>query len=56
VGCEPKDFGDELEGRMGLSPVLQGVIEDASNMIEELVGRVLAESRDKPMQLQAMER
>jgi len=52
VGCEPKDFGDELEGRMGLSPQVQAVVEEASNMIEELVERILAESKDHPMQLQ----
>jgi hydrogenase maturation protease len=53
VGCEPKDFGDELEGRMGLSPQVQDVVDKASNMIEELVGRILTESKDDPMQLQA---
>ncbi len=40
VGCEPADFGDELEGRMGLSPQLQSVIEEASNMVERLAGRI----------------
>ena len=39
VGCEPGDFGNELEGRMGLSPQVQAVIEEASNMIEELVDK-----------------
>jgi hydrogenase maturation protease len=52
LGCEPKDFGDDLEGRMGLSPQVQAVVEQASNMIEELVGRILAESKDRPTQLQ----
>jgi hydrogenase maturation protease len=52
VGCEPKDFGDELEGRMGLSPQVQSRVEEASNMIEELVERILAESKDDSMQLQ----
>ena len=52
VGCEPRDFGDELEGRMGLSPQVQAVIEEASNMIEELIGRTLAEIEDPPMPLQ----
>jgi hypothetical protein len=28
------------------------VVEEASNMIEELVERILAESKDHPMQLQ----
>jgi hydrogenase maturation protease len=52
VGCEPNDFGDELEGRMGLSPPLQAAVEGASNIIEELVGRVLAENKDRSTQLQ----
>jgi hydrogenase maturation protease len=52
VGCEPKDFGDELEGRMGLSPQVQAVVEEASNMIEELVERILAETDDHSVQSQ----
>jgi hydrogenase maturation protease len=52
VGCEPKDFGDELEGRMGLSPQVQGAVDEASNIVEELVGTILAEIKDRPMQLQ----
>jgi hydrogenase maturation protease len=51
VGCEPRDFGDELEGRMGLSPQVQAAVDEASNMIEELVGRILAEIKDQPMPL-----
>ncbi|WP_348268037.1 hydrogenase maturation protease [Edaphobacter paludis] len=50
VGCEPRDFGDELEGRMGLSPQVQATVEEASNMIEELIGKIL-ESKDPPMQV-----
>ncbi len=46
LGCEPNDFGDELEGRMGLSPAVQAAVEEASSMIEELVGRILAGSGD----------
>jgi hydrogenase maturation protease len=52
VGCEPRDFGDELEGRMELSPQAQAAIDEASNMIEELVGRILAENKDRPMESQ----
>ncbi len=37
VGCEPNDFGDELEGRMGLSAPVQAVVEEASNTILDLV-------------------
>ncbi len=40
VGCEPADFGDELEGRMGLSPHLQSLVAEASDMVERLVGRI----------------
>jgi len=52
VGCEPGDFGHELEGRMGLSPQVQAVVDEASNMIEELVGKILTERKDHPMHLQ----
>ena len=37
VGCEPHDFGDELEGRMGLSSRIQDVVEAACDMILDLV-------------------
>jgi hydrogenase maturation protease len=36
AGCEPCDFGDELEGRMGLSSPIQGVVEAACDMILDL--------------------
>src|SRR5580700_7178687 len=42
VGCEPNDFGDELEGRMGLSSPIQGVVEAASDMILDLVAAKVA--------------
>jgi hydrogenase maturation protease len=45
VGCEPHDFGDELEGRMGLSSPIQGVVEAASDMILDLVASKASESR-----------
>jgi hydrogenase maturation protease len=54
LGCEPSDFGDELEGRMGLSPVVQAAVEEASNMIEELAGRILAD-QVLPAQLQEIQ-
>ena len=53
LGCEPRDFGDEFEGRMGLSLQVQAVIEEASNMIEELIERILAESKDHSTQSQS---
>jgi hydrogenase maturation protease len=40
VGCEPNDFGDEMEGRMGLSASVQAVVEEASNIVEELADRI----------------
>jgi hydrogenase maturation protease len=36
VGCEPHDFGDELEGRMGLSSTVQAAVEEACNMVVKL--------------------
>jgi hydrogenase maturation protease len=56
VGCEPNDFGDELEGRMGLSPPVQAVVEEACNMVEELIGRIIAKNGPRPIQLQTVER
>lgn len=56
VGCEPNDFGDELEGRMGLSPVVQNSVEEASDMVEELVEHMLATKKLHPNQLQRVER
>ncbi len=56
LGCEPNDFGDELDGRMGLSPQVQSSVEEASNMVEELIGRMLATKKLGPIQLQEVER
>jgi hydrogenase maturation protease len=42
VGCEPNDFGDELDGRMGLSPVVAAAIDEAADMVEELAGHILS--------------
>jgi hydrogenase maturation protease len=42
VGCEPEDFGDEFEGRMGLSKTVQASIDEAVEMVEGLAGRILA--------------
>jgi hydrogenase maturation protease len=41
LGCEPSDFGDELEGRMGLSHVLAASVEIAVQMLEEIAVRSL---------------
>jgi hydrogenase maturation protease len=40
VGCEPLDFGDEFEGRMGLSLPVQAAVEEACHMVSRLVERV----------------
>ncbi len=45
VGCEPEDFGDELEGRMSLSTTVQSSIGGAITMIDNLVERILAPAR-----------
>ena len=44
VGCEPEDFGDELEGRIGLSKSVQASVGEAAAMIDNLVERILAKS------------
>ncbi len=36
LGCEPQDFGDEIEGRMGLSAPVQAAVEEAANMVLEM--------------------
>ena len=36
VGCEPQDFGDELEGRMGLSSPVQAAVEEACHTVVEM--------------------
>jgi hydrogenase maturation protease len=55
VGCQPNDFGEELEGRMGLSPPVQAAVEGAAKMVEELVGRILSEDGTSPAQLEMTE-
>jgi hydrogenase maturation protease len=45
VGCEPQDFGDELEGRMGLSIAVQSAVEGACDMVEELVEKIVLEKK-----------
>jgi hydrogenase maturation protease len=44
VGCEPVDFGDEFEGRMGLSEPVGGAIDRAVEMVESLVERTMLEA------------
>ncbi len=40
VGCEPLDFGDELEGRMGLSPQVEAAVPEAVGMVRDLLQRL----------------
>ena len=40
VGCEPLDFGDELEGRMELSPQVAAAVPEAVAMVQDLVARL----------------
>lgn len=47
VGCEPSDFGVELEGRMGLSEAVRSAVPRAAEVVVELTARV---SR-RPMEL-----
>ncbi len=49
LGCEPRDFGDEFEGRMGLSPEVEASVSEAVEMIEDLIGRALRDMDADPM-------
>ena len=40
LGCEPLDFGDELEGRMGLSPQVEAAVPESVKMVQELLERL----------------
>jgi hydrogenase maturation protease len=37
IGCEPADFGDELEGKMGLSEPVAAAIDEAVRLVESLI-------------------
>jgi len=43
VGCEPADLGG-AEGRMGLTPIVTGAIEQAAAMVESLIENELQEA------------
>ena len=47
VGCEPQDFGDELEGRMGLSAAVEAAVPEAASMVREMVVRLQQTSTSK---------
>jgi hydrogenase maturation protease len=56
AGCEPQDFGDELEGRMGLSAPVQAAVEEACNTILDLVATKAATRKAKAVLLHTAER
>lgn len=43
LGCEPGDFGDEWEGRLGLTEPVAAAVENALDLIETRIGEWLAE-------------
>jgi hydrogenase maturation protease len=47
LGCEPQDFGDELEGRMGLSSPVQAAVEEACDMVMQLAARIVSTKNSK---------
>jgi hydrogenase maturation protease len=49
VGCEPATLGGE-EGHMGLSPQVEAAAEEATKVMERLVGRILAGEPDAAKQ------
>jgi hydrogenase maturation protease len=42
VGCEPGDLGGE-DGRMGLTPPVAAAVDEAADMVEELIQKELKE-------------
>lgn len=44
VGCEPADFGDELEGRMGLTECVAAAIDPAVELVESIVEKTFLEA------------
>jgi hydrogenase maturation protease len=40
VGCEPADFGDEFEGRMGLSDTVQASVEAGAQAVLDLFAKI----------------
>jgi hydrogenase maturation protease len=46
VGCEPETFGGE-EGQMGLSDAVDAAVDEAAQMIESLIDKILHEKRSR---------
>jgi len=40
VGCEPQCIGDEPEWQMGLSPAVEGAVDEAVNMVLRIMGEI----------------
>jgi hydrogenase maturation protease len=40
VGCEPSNFGEELQGRMGLSEAVAAAVPEAARTVVELINRI----------------
>jgi hydrogenase maturation protease len=40
VGCEPADFGDELEGRMGLSEIVAASVHEAVRTVLQMIDSI----------------
>lgn len=47
VGCEPATLGEE-EGQMGLSPAVEGAVDQAVKLVESLVYKILDEAGQVP--------
>lgn len=43
LGCEPADFGDEWEGKMGLTEPVAAAVEEAIGLIELQIGKWFTE-------------
>ena len=48
IGCEPQDFGEESEGRMGLSSAVEAAISEAVAMVLELAEKFLTGAAPEP--------
>ena len=54
VGCEPSDFGDELEGRMGLSDAVAASVPEAARAVLELIERIQQQQASDASAIYAM--
>lgn len=48
VGCEPATFGGE-EGKMGLSAPVEAAVQEAANVVANLIERILDETQSNPV-------